>query len=185
MSKKRKEYGIKTVEYNGLKVEIVSKAGFAKVVGMTARKVEDWVGRGIFLPPTFKDEANPITDWNGEKVPRKYYMYREAVAVRAVIRGHEFKRRKVIPEELIERIHGAMEYARQELLNTDKSILDYPLFLEFRNGKDFEAWFKHLCEKHSDELGAIDFSEVSGEVYKAGDRLLPKEKKDGNKKGRE
>lgn len=115
----------------------------ARILGMKPRKLENWIAAGIIYPPTFIDKENTVNNWKGEEIPRKYYSYKEVVAIRTLMKGRVFARRKVIPEEFIDKVHSTMERIRNQLKDADIALMDYPLILEFENQKDA---FKYLCK---------------------------------------
>lgn len=171
-----KPINVKTIKFNGIAVDIVAKSDFAAIIGMSHRKVEDWIVRGIILPPTFKDTTNSVKDWEGNSVPRKYYTYLEAVSLRRLLKDKVFAQRKPIPPDLIEEIHSSMEHIRSNLKVLGEDVLNHPITLEFGNFAELRDWMDAVLEeaykKHIDESGVLDVNEICKDIYKAGDKLI-------------
>lgn len=166
---------MKVIEFNGVKLKVISKQEFAKVAGMATRKFHGWVDKGILLPPTFIDEENRVNDWSGNMVPRKYYLYQEAVAVRSIMRDYTFARRKVLSLEFIDRVQDAMRKIRQKIQQASKDLMDYPLIVEFTNFQDLHIYLRGLI------LDPELLQEVCVAMYQRGNKIL-KEHSDAREK---
>lgn len=171
-----KPINVKRINLNGVNIDIVAKSDFAAIIGMSQRKAEDWIAKGIILQPTFKDTKNPVKNWEGKDVPRKYYSYLEAIGLRRILKDKVFAQRKPIPNDLIEEIHASMMYIRNSLKNTDPEVMEYPITLEFNGFKELRDWMDAVIsdgfKNHILEDGTLDVSEICKNIYKSGDRLI-------------
>jgi len=171
---------VKEVVLDGVKIKIVSKKAFADIIGFSFRKVEDWISKGIFLPPTFKDDSHCVVNWKKEKVSKKYYSYLEAVAVRSLLKGKVFGRRREIKKEFIDEIHSVMLNIRNNLKNYDVSVFNYPIVLEFKNSSDFIEWFEKFYSQSVNSAGIIDIEVLASNIYRAGNKFIFKEEDNKN-----
>lgn len=173
-----KPINVKRINLNGVNIDIVAKSDFAAIIGMSQRKVEDWIAKGIILQPTFKDTKNPVKNWEGKDVPRKYYSYLEAIGLRRILKDRVFAQRKPIPNDLIEEIHASMMYIRNNLKNSDPEVMEYPITFEFGGFTDFRDWMDAAIadgfKNHVSEDGSLDVNEICKSIYKTGDKLINK-----------
>jgi len=156
---------MKELDFNGVKIKIVSKSQFAKIIGASIARLERMISKGVLPLPTFVDKENPVNNWKGEQVPRKYYLYQEAIAIRTLMKKYVFGQGKPAPEEFIEEAHAVFEKYREALNEGGAVLMDYPLVLEFKNIKDLKKYLK--------QYGGIPHpEELAAQIYKDGNKLL-------------
>lgn len=141
-AKARKRDIYREIVFNGLKVRIVSRTQLARYLGFSIQKLTDWESRGYILPPALVDSVNTVNDWNGNEISRKFYLFKEAQAIRILMRGYKFGKRIVVAEEFIERVLEKMQKIREELESGSCTMIDYALVLEFSGYNDLKSYLE-------------------------------------------
>jgi len=148
------------VVFNSLKIILISKERFGKIIGKSYETIQKWIDKGVILPPAYEDSSKVKRAW-GKDYTYKYFLQSEAVAVRKVIRKYNPRRGWIPTEDFIAEIHKVMLAHRDAVERGDKSLLTYPIVLEFSGLEDMVSYFNKANN---------DFEKV----YKMGDKLLGK-----------
>jgi hypothetical protein len=157
---------IREIEHRGVKLTLISKAGFGRIIGRSRITVETWIKTGFLLQPAFEDVSTVKNPFGQGEMTVRLFLKHEAFFARQVIQKYDLGRGVEISAECRKEMHEGMRRIRKQVLEGHPDLMTYPLILEFLNFEDCKAYFSGLGAPP----GFVE------QVYRKGDRLRKLEK---------
>lgn len=156
----------KEFEYRGVKLTLISKSEFGRIIGKRKTALDRWIKEGLILAPSFEDIGNKKNPFGRGEMAVRMYLKHEAIFVRAMVNKHRIGTGVPASEQCRREILDGMRKIRKQVLEGHPDLMTYPLILEFRNYEDCKEYFSSI----GSPPGFIE------QLYRKGDKILPPEK---------